>query len=91
MLVIVTYDIKDVSLRKKQLNKVHKTCRKYLYQIQYSVFYGELTKTQFNQFKKELNKIIDKNIDMISFFTAKNKNNINVEFIGPIPPIQNII
>lgn len=91
MLVIIAYDIKDTKERSVVLNKVHKTCRKYLYQIQYSVFYGELTKIQYYNLRLELKKFIKLDLDRITFFTAKNKNNVEIDFIGPIPPIDYIV
>lgn len=91
MLVLITYDIKDTKKRTKVLTRVNKTCRKYLYQIQYSVFYGELNKPQYGRLVKELKKIIDQDIDLITILIAKNKNNVETIFIGPEPPIKVVI
>lgn len=59
MYVILVYDI---NLEEKEgqriLNKVFKTCKKYLVHIQNSVFEGELLESQAIKLKAELDKNI---------------------------------
>ena len=46
MFVILTYDVKQ-----KRHSKIRKTCQKYLYHVQKSVFEGYLTENQLGTVK----------------------------------------
>ncbi|PIQ10823.1 MAG: CRISPR-associated endonuclease Cas2 [Ignavibacteriales bacterium CG18_big_fil_WC_8_21_14_2_50_31_20] len=78
MYYIVTYDIKSP----KRLPKALKTCRKFLFWVQKSVFEGELTKTQFNDLKNQLTKVIDKKVDMVLFYEIRNTDVVNKNILG---------
>jgi CRISPR-associated endonuclease Cas2 len=91
MLVIIAYDIYDSSNRMKVINKINKICKKYLYQLQYSVFFGELDKKLYNQLTDEISRIIDTNIDSVISIVARNKNNVNLRFHTRNKSIDNII
>ena len=57
MYVILVYDINlEEKAGQKILNKVFKTCKKYLIHIQNSVFEGELLDSQAIKLKAELDK-----------------------------------
>lgn len=56
----VFYDVEE-----KRVQKVFKTCKKYLTHYQYSVFRGELSPSQAIQLEKELKKIINKEVDFV--------------------------
>jgi len=64
MQVILVYDINE-----KRVAKVLKTCRKYLYWVQNSVFEGEITEAKLEKLKLELKKIIDEAEDSIIIYT----------------------
>ncbi len=75
MFVVVSYDIKLDESGAKVLQKTFKTCKKYLFRLQNSVFVGELSKTELDNLKSELNKFIRK-IDKCDILVAKNINNV---------------
>ena len=58
---VVVYDIANP----KRLREVAKTCEKYLYRVQKSVFEGELTKSQLYALKADLKKIINRYEDSV--------------------------
>lgn len=72
MYVILIYDIAGEDNDGRRLNRVFKTCKKYLTHIQKSVFEGELTEVQIMKLKMELDKIVKKDIDSIIIFKARN-------------------
>ena len=72
MYVILIYDISGENNGGNRLNKVFKTCKKYLTHIQKSVFEGELTEGQILKLKIELQSIVDEDIDSIILFKSRN-------------------
>lgn len=66
MKVILVYDINE-----KRISKVLKTCRKYLYWVQNSVFEGEISEAKLEKLKMELRKIINENEDSIIIYTFR--------------------
>jgi len=79
MKIILIYDI---SSSNNNLNKIRKLCTKYLLHIQFSVFEGELENYELLKLKKNINKIIDTNIDSIIIFKFTSFNDSNKEIIG---------
>lgn len=75
MFVVVSYDIKMDEGSAKVLQKIFKTCKKYLFRFQNSVFVGELSKIELDNLKCELSKYIRK-IDKCDILVAKNIKNI---------------
>lgn len=75
--VIIVYDIGQ-----KRVAKVLKTCRKYLYWVQNSVFEGEISQTNLIKLKTELDKIIDRENDSIIIYSFRTTKYSNVEIIG---------
>lgn len=91
ILVILAYDIINVKERSVILNRVHKTCRMYLFQVQKSVFYGNLTKPLLDELLMLLKIIIDINQDSILLIKIKNQFNSETELIGNTKILDNII
>ncbi len=58
----VFYDIEE-----KRVQKVFKTCKKYLTHYQYSVFRGEISSSQVIKLETELKKIINPKVDFVCF------------------------
>lgn len=58
----VFYDIEE-----KRVQKVFKTCKKYLAHYQYSVFRGEISPSQVIKLETELKKIINPKVDFVCF------------------------
>lgn len=63
MFIILVYDIGE-----KRVQKVLKTCRKYLYWVQNSVFEGDITDADLVKLKTELRKIINTKEDSILIY-----------------------
>lgn len=62
MFLILVYDVNE-----KRVNKVLKTCRKYLHWVQNSVLEGEISEANLKKLKIELSRIIDKDEDSVIF------------------------
>ena len=77
MYIIMTYDVGV-----ERVVKVLKTGRKYLTHVQNSVLEGEISPRRFRDLKRELNKIIDKNHDAISFYKLISENTLKKERLG---------
>lgn len=73
----VFYDVKE-----ERVNKVFKVCKKYLSHFQKSVFRGEITPSKLIRFKKDLNKVIDKNEDFICIIKLLNDSVFDEEVFG---------
>lgn len=73
----VFYDVNE-----KRVNKVFKVCKKYLSHFQKSVFRGEITPSKMIQFKKDLNKVIDKSEDFICIIKLLNDCVFEEETLG---------
>lgn len=73
----VFYDVGE-----KRVNKVFKVCKKYLSHFQKSVFRGEITPSNMITFKKDLNKVIDKEEDFICIIKLINDKVFGEEVIG---------
>lgn len=71
------YDVNE-----KRVQKVFKICKKYLTHHQYSVFRGDITPSKIIEFKKEINKVINKNEDFITFIYLKNRSGFEEETFG---------
>ena len=77
MFVILVYDIGE-----KRVAKVLKTCRKYLYWVQNSVFEGEISEVNLLKLKTELNSIIDRGVDSVIIYSFRTIKYSNVEILG---------
>ncbi len=75
---IAVYDIANP----KRLQKVLKVFRKYMFWIQNSSFEGEMNDTQFLSLKRELAKVVKKDVDSVLFFWSENKKYISREVFG---------
>ena len=82
MYLILVYDITMDEKGKKILPKVFKTCKKYLFHIQNSVFEGELSEPQIMQLQGELSKHIRQDQDSLIIFKSRDKKWMQKEFWG---------
>jgi len=82
--VFLMYDIADEESEagKNRVNKVFKVCKKYLNHHQKSVFRGEITPSNLLKLKKELQNIIDKELDFVTIIKFKNENQFLEEELG---------
>ena len=75
--MILVYDVNV-----KRVSKVLKTCRKYLYWVQNSVFEGEISPAKLEKLKMELSKIIEPEEDSVIIYTFRSSWYTNREIIG---------
>lgn len=66
MFVILVYDVGE-----ERVAKALKTCRKYLFWVQNSVFEGEISQANFRKLKGELSSVIDKDYDSVIFYVLR--------------------
>lgn len=85
MYVILVYDINlEDKVGQKTLRNVFKTCKKYLIQIQNSVFEGELSESQEMKLRRELDTYIRKDKDSVILFKSRSKMWLEKEFFGKV-------
>jgi len=77
MNVILVYDIKE-----ERVQKVLKTCRKYLHWVQNSVFEGEISPAKLEKLKIELKEIINEDEDSVIIYTFRTVWYTGREIIG---------
>lgn len=77
MFLILVYDVNE-----KRVNKVLKTCRKYLNWVQNSVLEGEISDANLKKLKIELNRIIDKDEDSVIFYILRTTKYSEREILG---------
>lgn len=77
MYIILVYDIGE-----KRVGKMLKLCRRYLNWIQNSVFEGELSDVLLKQLKSDAAEIMDKEIDSLIIFKARQEKWLEKEVFG---------
>ena len=77
MYVLIVY---DVSI--ERVGKVHKMLKRFLHWRQNSVFEGELTDSQIETVKSNLNQIIDDETDSILFYIARDEKWLKRDHLG---------
>ena len=75
--MILVYDIGQ-----KRVGKVLKTCRKYLYWVQNSVFEGEISVANLEKLKIELNRIINVEEDSVIIYRFRTTRYSSIEIMG---------
>ena len=66
------------------LDNSFKVCKKYLSHFQKSVFRGEITPSDMITFKKDLNKVLDKEEDFVCIIKLLNDSVFGEEVIGKV-------
>ena len=82
MYIILTYDISIEDNGAKILRNVFKICKKYLYHVQFSVFEGEISPSQFTALSIELKKWIRPAADSVIIFQTRQEKWLKKDFIG---------
>ncbi|AFK85416.1 MULTISPECIES: CRISPR-associated endonuclease Cas2 [Thermoanaerobacterium] len=77
MFIILVYDVNE-----KRVNKVLKTCRKYLNWVQNSVLEGEISDANFKKLKSEISRIINKDEDSVIIYILRTTKYSDREIIG---------
>lgn len=86
MFAILTYDVGQ-----KRVARVMKTCRRYLFHVQNSVFEGTITEAQLKKLKVELEEKIAKETDSICIYEFDSFKYSRKEQIGSVVTYQTII
>lgn len=83
MLILITYDVNtQTSSGVKRLSRVAKTCTNYGQRVQNSVFECLVDSTQFAMLKKQIEDIIDKDVDSVRYYILGEKYQNRIEHIG---------
>ena len=82
MYVLLIYDIITDEKGSYVSRNIFKICKRYLTNIQKSVFEGNLTKLQLYSLKIELSEYIRKNKDSVIIFSSRSENWVEKEFLG---------
>ncbi|MGF7430230.1 CRISPR-associated endonuclease Cas2 [Thermoanaerobacterium thermosaccharolyticum] len=77
MFAILVYDVNE-----KRVNKVLKTCRKYLNWVQNSVLEGEISDANFRKLKSEISRIINKDEDSVIVYILRTTKYSDREILG---------
>lgn len=84
MYVLLIYDIISDEKGPYISRNIFKICKRYLTNIQKSVFEGNLTKAQLYSLKSELKQYIRKNEDSVIIFSSRSENWVEKEFLGKV-------
>lgn len=76
------YDIISDENGARVSRNVFKICKKYLTNIQKSIFEGNLTELNYMKLKAELSEYIRKNKDSVIVFRSRNERWLEKEFLG---------
>lgn len=68
-----------------------KICRKYLAHVQRSVFEGTITEAKLKSLKRELENVIDTEVDSVCIYEMESVKYTRKEQIGIIQTFSNII
>jgi len=82
MYIIAVYDIDIRDGGNLRLNRIFKLLKRYLVHIQKSVFEGNLSKAKYEVLKKNVNKLIDPNVDSVIFFVSRDEKWMKKEILG---------
>lgn len=82
MYIILVYDIPIDDGGSRVSRIIFKTCKKYLTHVQKSVFEGELSELQYIKLKKEIDKVIRKDVDSLVAFKSNNSKWLKKDFLG---------
>ncbi len=77
MFVILVYDVGE-----KRVAKMLKTCRKYLYWVQNSVFEGDITESSLIKLKSEIEDIINIDKDSVIIYKFRTTKYSDIEIMG---------
>lgn len=82
MYILLVYDIISDEEGARVSRNVFKICKKYLTNIQKSVFEGNLKKSELIKLEYELKNFIRKDKDSIIIFESRSENWVDKRFIG---------
>ena len=86
LFIILTYDVNE-----KRVSKVMKVCRKYLKHVHRSVFEGSITDATLDNMKKELERIVDVEMDSVCIYKLNSVKYTHKETLGKTIKFGDII
>jgi len=91
--VILVYDVStETPQDRSRLNRVRKVVRRYLHQVQKSVFEGELTVSQLERLKLEVTRVADRKRDSVVIYSFKDAKELKREILTDAPdPTSNFL
>jgi CRISPR-associated protein Cas2 len=84
LFVLIAYDVNA-----KRTSRYRKLLVKYLGHEQFSVFFGDITKSTLEKMRRELNKLITDG-DRVLELIAENRNNVDIVVSGKYGHIEGI-
>ena len=84
---LIVYDITD----QKRLRAVYQLMKQYLFHVQYSVFEGELTKSQLIKLTRKLEKIINEKEDSVRIYPLTSHNITYCKILGQDKAKKNLV
>ena len=82
MYIVLVYDVSQEDHGTKRWSKIFKTCKRYLTNIQNSVFEGEISRAQLASLQQELKQYIDPELDSVILFKSRQEKWMDKEFWG---------
>ncbi len=83
MEILVSYDVNtETKAGRNRLRKVATICKNYGQRVQFSVFECRVNEMQYEQFRSQLVKVIDKQTDSIRFYRLLSPREKSVESFG---------
>ena len=82
MYIILVYDILTEDNGPKISRNVFKICKKYLTNVQKSVFEGEISEADLFKLEKSIDKEIDKSYDSVIIFKSRNERWLDKNVMG---------
>lgn len=80
--MLLIYDIIADEGGAKVTRNIFKTCKRYLTNVQKSVFEGNLTKSELLALKYELNNYVRRDRDSVIMYISRSENWIDKQFLG---------
>lgn len=89
MLMLITYDVNtETKAGRNRLRKIAKSCLNYGQRVQNSVFECVLDWGQFMTLRKNLEEIIDVDVDSLRYYNLGNNYKEKIVHIGAKPTID---
>ena len=82
MYIVLVYDVSQEENGARRWARIFRMGKKYMTDIQNSVYEGELSKGQLAQLQKELKEYIDKELDSVIIFKSRQEKWLDKEFWG---------